>query len=92
MTLARMIRLHRVPDIPLLAKSGLREMEETDVEDVCELFTKFMKRFDMTPVMTKDEIRHHLLSGKGVGEKLEQWSGRRDEQVVWSYVVEVSVR
>jgi glycylpeptide N-tetradecanoyltransferase len=90
MTLARMIRLHKVPSTPVLASSGLREMEERDVEEVCELFTKFMKRFDMAPVMNKDEIRHHLLSGKGKGEKQKQWSGRRSEQVVWSYVVEVS--
>lgn len=86
-----MIRLHKVPSVPLMARKGLREMEDSDIEEVCELYGRYMKRFDMAPVMNKDEVRHHLLSGKGKGEKKAAWAGRREEQVVWTYVVEVGI-
>jgi hypothetical protein len=84
MTLARMIRQHKVPDEIVL--SGVREMEERDVPEVMELYQRYMKRFDMSPVMTKEEIQHQFLSGRGTGESVG-WS--RQGQVVWSYVVEV---
>jgi glycylpeptide N-tetradecanoyltransferase len=87
MTLARMIRQHKVPDSTTLGKAGLREMVEADIPEVLELYTRYMKRFDMAPVMTKDEITHQFLSGRGRGEMSEE---RREAQVVWSYVVEVS--
>jgi hypothetical protein len=89
MTLARMIRLNKLASSPHLANSGLREMEEADVPEVAELYTKYMKRFDMSTLMTLDDIRHHLLSGKGIGEKADPFVGRRNEQVTWTYVVEV---
>jgi len=87
MTLARMIRLHKVPSAPHFARSGLREMEERDVEAVAELYQRYMGRFDLVPVFTIDELRHQFLSGRGVGE-LDPSTGRRDRQVVWTYVVE----
>jgi glycylpeptide N-tetradecanoyltransferase len=90
MTLARMIRQHKVPDTPTFAKSGLREMTETDIPEVLELYTRYMKRFDMAPIMTKEEITHQFLSGKGRGEISAELGGKREGQVVWSYVVEVS--
>ncbi|THH12512.1 hypothetical protein EW146_g7623 [Bondarzewia mesenterica] len=87
MTLARMIRQFKVPSAPHLSRSGLREMEQRDVEGVAELFTKYMKRFDMVPEMTHEEVRHHFLSGQGRGEK-DSVTGRREGQVIWTYVVE----
>lgn len=90
MTLARMIRVHKVPEVPLLAKKGLREMEEADVEEVSELYLRYMKRFDMAPVMSKEELQHQFLSGRGTGQRKAAWKGRRQGQVVWTYVVEVS--
>lgn len=84
MTLARMIRQHKVLDAIVL--DGVREMEERDVPEVMELYQRYMKRFDMSPVMTKEEIQHQFLSGCGTGESVG-WS--RQGQVVWSYVVEV---
>ncbi|GBE82092.1 Glycylpeptide N-tetradecanoyltransferase [Sparassis crispa] len=91
MTLARMIRLNKVPDRPHLLdpQFGLREMEEKDVPKVAELFAKFMRRFGMVQVMTLDEVRHYLLSGTGEGPRTkDSWSTRREGQVVWTYVVE----
>ena len=62
-------------------------MEDKDIEQVAVLFAEYMKRFQMVPLMTIEETRHHLLSGRGDGEVVD---GRREHQVTWSYVVEVS--
>ncbi|KAH7912225.1 N-myristoyl transferase [Hygrophoropsis aurantiaca] len=85
MTLARMIRVFKTATAPYL--SGLREMEDKDVPQVAELFTRYMQRFDMSPVMTLDEVRHQFLSGRGdLEHPVENY--RRPGQVVWTYVVE----
>ncbi|EPQ58305.1 N-myristoyl transferase [Gloeophyllum trabeum ATCC 11539] len=81
-TLARMIRLQKVPSSTHLA---LREMTESDIEQVADLYDRYMKRFDMVPLMTVEEIRHQFLSGLGRGDMVK---GRREGQVIWSYVVE----
>jgi glycylpeptide N-tetradecanoyltransferase len=88
-TLARMIRLNKLSPTPHLAdpRFGLREMQEKDVSEVADLFTRYMQRFDMAPIMTVDEVRHQFLSGSGTGEVK---NGRRDGQVTWSYVIEVN--
>ncbi|KAH7929741.1 N-myristoyl transferase [Leucogyrophana mollusca] len=85
MTLARMIRVFKTAAVPHLG--GLREMEEKDVSQVAELFTRYMQRFDMAPVMTLDEVRHQFLSGRGDLESPSE-KYRRPGQVVWTYVVE----
>ncbi len=90
MTLARMIRMHKVPERPRLLDQGLREIEERDVPQVCDLFARYMRRFDMSPVFNEDEIRHQFLSGMGEGRRGgETWKHPREGQVVWTYVVEV---
>ena len=88
MTIARMVRQAKVPSTPTLARSGLREMEERDVSAVGELYRRYMERFDMIPLLEEADIRHQFLSGRGTGE-LEASTGRRQGQVVWTYVVEV---
>lgn len=91
MTLARMIRLHRIPDRPHLLSQGLREMEEQDVPAITDLYARYMKRFGMAIVMTQDEVRHHFLSGRGEGPSIkDSWKNPREDQVVWTYVIEVS--
>ncbi|EIW85083.1 N-myristoyl transferase [Coniophora puteana RWD-64-598 SS2] len=85
MTLARMIRLYKIglsPSIP-----GLREMEEKDVAQVADLFTRYMERFPMVPEMTIEEARHQFLSGRG-DTSPSSATFRRPRQVVWTYVVE----
>ncbi|KAL0946633.1 hypothetical protein HGRIS_012830 [Hohenbuehelia grisea] len=92
MTIARMIRLHKLPSKPHL--NGLREMEDRDVEAVADLYERYMKRFGIAPDMTVDDIRHHFLSGRGKGagepggELEHKWKGGREGQVVWAFVVE----
>lgn len=83
MTMARMIRQHKVPASPRIAH--LREMEEKDVAKVSELYARYMQRYDMVPTWNAEELRHQLLSGRGVGDVK---AGRRDKQVTWTYVVE----
>lgn len=82
-----MILQYKLPSAPHFAASGLREMEERDVEQVTDLYERFMSRFDMSPLMTAEEVGHNFLSGKGTGEI--NVSGRREGQVLWVYVVEV---
>lgn len=89
MTIARMIRQFKVASTPALSRAGLREMEETDVSAVAELYGRYMERFDMIPLLEEDEVRHQFLSGRGKGKR-EASTGRRQGQVVWTYVVEVS--
>ena len=89
MTIARMVRQFKAPSTLALSRSGLREMEDRDVPAVTELFTRYMARFDMVPLLEEDDVRHQFLSGRGKGER-ESSTGRRQGQVVWAYVVEAS--
>ena len=89
MTLARMIRINKVPDTTTLP--GLREMQVEDIPKVSRLFSLYMKRFGMAPVFSETEVKHQLLSGCGRGEVGSGGLGRRGGQVTWSYVVEVRI-
>jgi len=84
MTMARMKKHYSAPDAPKIP--GFREMGKGDVTAVRELLTKFLGRFDVAQLFSKDEeVEHWFLSGQGREE-----GGKRVEQVVWAYVVEVS--
>ncbi|KAJ7709813.1 N-myristoyl transferase [Mycena rosella] len=85
MTTARMIRMNKVSDTPTL---DVRPMEEKDVAPLADLFTRYMQRFDMVPVMNLEDVRHQFLSGQGTGRIGEEKEGRRVGQVTWTYVVE----
>ncbi|KAG8931162.1 glycylpeptide N-tetradecanoyltransferase [Tulasnella sp. 417] len=86
-TLARMIRQAAVP--PNTTIPGLREMEDHDLDAVDSLISRYLQRFKMAPQYSKEEIRHNLLSGRGEGEiGADGIPGRRNGQVVWTYVVE----
>jgi glycylpeptide N-tetradecanoyltransferase len=61
---------------------GLREMEAKDLDAVHDLLERYLKRFDLTPVWDKNEVDHWLLHKRTAP----------GEQVIWSYVVEVSIR
>ncbi|KAF7910147.1 uncharacterized protein EAE98_010861 [Botrytis deweyae] len=57
---------------------GLRPMEAKDIDGVLELCKKYLAKFDMAPVFTREEIEHWLFN------KIETPA----EQVIWCYVVE----
>lgn len=71
------IRKYQLPDHTSV--KGLRPMELKDLDAVLDLLTRYLDRFEIAPVFTKEEIKHWMLHKKDDGE-----------QVIWSYVVEVS--
>lgn len=64
MTMARTIKLYKVPDTPQL--SGMREMQPKDVQRVAEMVTGYLKKFSLHPEFTADEIGHWMLPRDGV--------------------------
>lgn len=58
---------------------GLRVMEAKDIDGVLDLLKRYLAKFDMAPVFTREEIEHWLLN------RIESSA----EQVIWCYVVEV---
>lgn len=86
MTLARMIRVHKLDTTPHLP--GLREMEPKDISEVADLFARYMQRFGMSQMMSIEEIQYIFLSGRGDMSQPSQ-AYRRPKQVLWAYVVEV---
>ena len=56
---------------------GLRPMQSKDVSSVQDLLQRYLKRFDMAPEFTTEEIDHWLLH-----------KDKSAEQVIWTYVVE----
>ncbi|KAM6500443.1 Myristoyl-CoA:protein N-myristoyltransferase, N-terminal domain containing protein [Amanita muscaria] len=88
MTLARMIKVHQLPTATSI--DGLREAEERDVPKLHDLFKRYMARFSMAPEYSEEEMHHQLLSGRGTGNLGDGGTGRREGQVIWTYVVEDS--
>jgi len=64
MTMARTIKLYKVPDRPQL--SGMREMQKKDVNRVHELVSSYLKKFPLHPEFSADEIGHWMLPRDGV--------------------------
>ena len=83
-----MIRINNLPSTTSM--SGLREAEDRDIPELTALFTKFMDRYAMVPIFNEQELQHQLLSGRGTGKIGDGGAGRRQGQVTWTYVVEVS--
>ncbi|CAK7221208.1 glycylpeptide N-tetradecanoyltransferase [Sporothrix curviconia] len=70
------VRKYALPD--RTKTKGLREMVAGDLDQVQDLLTRYLKRFDMAMEFTRDEVDHWLLDKRLPG----------DEQVVYTYVVE----
>lgn len=81
-TVARMSSLFRVPSETSLP--GLREIKKSDLKQASRLLRAYLARFDMAPLMSNKEIEHALFAGRG-----KDVNGKREGQVVWTYVVEV---
>lgn len=64
MTMARTIKLYKLPEHPQLA--GMRQMEERDVQRVYELVSGYLKKFPLHPEFDKEEIAHWILPREGV--------------------------
>lgn len=59
---------------------GLRPIKEEDLEQVLSLQLRYNKRYEMSPEFSMEEARHWFIPNVGPGM----------EQVIWTYVVEVS--
>jgi glycylpeptide N-tetradecanoyltransferase len=70
------VRKFQLPERP--ATKGLRVMEARDIDSVLDLLKRYLARADMAPVYTRDEIEHWMLHKDDT-----------NDQVIWSYVVEV---
>jgi glycylpeptide N-tetradecanoyltransferase len=64
MTMARTIKLYKVPEKAQLP--GMRKMEAKDVDRVFELVSGYLKKFTLHPEFNKDELAHWMLPREGV--------------------------
>lgn len=68
-----------------------REMTKQDVPQVGALLREYMSRFKLEQKFESDEqVEHWFVSGQGTGENVPGQG--KTGQVVWAYVVEVSLR
>lgn len=82
-TIARLVRQYAVPTAP--QTPGFREMTADDVPQVAKVLRRFLSRYEIRQTFSTDEdVAHWFTSGRG-----RDVDGKRVEQVVWSYVVEV---
>ncbi|KAK4693083.1 glycylpeptide N-tetradecanoyltransferase, partial [Phenoliferia sp. Uapishka_3] len=81
MTMARMIRTFKLPEVTAL--KGLREVERRDLKQCGRLLRAYLARMDLAPLVSNKEVEHALFSGRG-----KDVGGKRVGQVTWSYVVE----
>jgi glycylpeptide N-tetradecanoyltransferase len=63
-TMARMIKLYRLPDEP--HTKGLRPMEKKDVDAVHKLLVAYLEKFHLKILFTKEEVAHWLLPRENV--------------------------
>lgn len=75
-TKARQITKFHLPNNT--ATPGVRPMQSKDVDAVQDLMSRYLKRFDMAPEYTREEMDHWLVHDES----------RAPDQVIWSYVVE----
>ncbi len=75
-TKARQITRYHLP--PSTSTPSLRVMQSKDIPSVQDLLHRYLKRFDMAPEFSHEEVEHWLLHD----------DAKAAEQVIWSYVVE----
>ncbi|PIO64967.1 Myristoyl-CoA:protein N-myristoyltransferase domain protein [Teladorsagia circumcincta] len=56
MTMARTIKLYKLPDAPVT--TALRPLEKKDVSSAWKLLSEYLKQFSLAPVFTKKEFEH----------------------------------
>ncbi|KAJ5041749.1 uncharacterized protein L3040_005318 [Drepanopeziza brunnea f. sp. 'multigermtubi'] len=70
------VRKYALPDHT--STKNLRPIEARDVDGVLSLLQRYLEKFDMAPVFTREEVEHWLLNKRDDA----------DDKVVWGYVVE----
>jgi glycylpeptide N-tetradecanoyltransferase len=64
-TLAKMIKRLKITTPKI---QGWRQMEEKDVNQITKLLAKYHKRFEFTPELSEEDVKHYLLPIDGVVE------------------------
>lgn len=72
------VRKYALPEST--STKGLREMKEADLDAVMDLMGRYHKKYELAPEFDAEEAKHWFVPEIKPGE----------DQVVWSYVVEVS--
>ncbi|KLT41550.1 N-myristoyl transferase [Cutaneotrichosporon oleaginosum] len=81
-TIARLVRKYNPGE--QTKTPGFREMVSADVPQVAALLRRYLGRFDCAQLFNTDEdVEHWFISGMG-----KEVNGKRENQVVWAYVVE----
>jgi len=64
MTIARTIKLYKLPDEPQL--KGIRPLEKKDVPSACKLLNKYLEQFGLRQVFEEDEFEHWFMSREDI--------------------------
>jgi len=64
MTMARTIKLYKLPETPKL--TGVRALRSEDIPRVTELLSSYLKKFPLHPELGEDEVAHWILPRDGV--------------------------
>jgi len=83
MTMARTIKLYKVPDTPQLP--GMREMQPKDMDRVFELVTAYLRKFTLHPEFEKDELAHWMMPREGVVHSYVRENGSGEVTDVLSF-------
>lgn len=77
MTMARTIKLYKLPDKPQLA--GIRAMRKEDVTSAHKLLSEYLGRFKLAPNVTPSELAHWLLPQPGVVDSFVRCDPKTNE-------------
>ncbi|DBB08722.1 hypothetical protein WJX82_007365 [Trebouxia sp. C0006] len=59
MTMARTIKLYKLPDKP--KTPGIRPLEKRDVPQVTRLLSTYLEKYSLIPIFTEEEVEHYLM-------------------------------
>jgi len=83
MTMARTIKLYKVPDSPQLP--GMRPMTPKDMPRVFELVTNYLRKFSLHPEFELDELAHWILPRENVVYSYVRENGNGEVSDVCSF-------
>ncbi|KAK9462137.1 acyl-CoA N-acyltransferase [Lipomyces oligophaga] len=86
MTKAKMIARYKLPETT--ATLGLRLMQRDDIDQVYDLLSAYLAKFELAQEFEKGELLHWLMYTYGLDGKLNQEMD--PDRIVWAYVVEDS--
>jgi hypothetical protein len=82
MTMARTIKLYKLPDTP--ATPGIRPMEPRDVPGVARLLAGYLERYKLAPHMDEAEVAHWWVAAAGAGQLRPRAAGRCRVEGRWA--------